>query len=220
MECLRVTIHALSAAFFAPGYNNEGCASLPVPPPSAIQGLVSAAAGKQERSFQAGWRMEFQSYYEDYEKIVPARRSPAEDDYEPYRNGYRLVRTPVKRKYLIEPCLTLYTERRFARAFLAPYHTLRLGRTQDLAWVSEVRCVKLEPVTEANVQGVVIPFPLPAGGMASFLWAVPETAIGYGERQWLRPKPFAFLSKNQRLTGLSNFYLDPETNLAVPFYKL
>lgn len=220
MECLRVIIQAQSAAFFAPGYNNEGCVSLPVPPPSAIQGLVSASTGKQERNFQAGWRMEFHSYYEDYEKIVPARRAPAEDNFEPYRKGYRLVRTPVKRRYLIEPQLTLYTEVRFEDAFRSPHYSLRLGRSQDLAWVSEVRRLVLEPVTEADVLGVVIPFPLPAEGMASFLWAVPETAQGYDERSWIRPKPFAFLKKRQRLTGLSNFYVDPETMLAVPFYKL
>lgn len=220
MECLRITVEALSAAFFAPGYNNEGCASLPVPPPATIQGLVSAVTGLQERGFRAGWRMEFHSLYEDYEKIVPARRSPNTDDFESYRTGYRLARTPVKRKYLIEPRLTLYTERRFENAFHAPYHTLRLGRSQDLAWVSDITHVTLRPVTEANVHGIVVPFPIPIGGMASFLWAVPETGEGYGERVWVKPKPFAFLSKPQHLTNLSEFYLDSDTSYAVPFYTL
>jgi CRISPR-associated protein Cas5t len=220
VDCLRITIEAQSAAFFAPGYNNEGCASLPVPPPSAIQGLVSAALGRQVRDFRAGWRLDFASYYEDYEKIVPARRTPTSEDFEPYRSGYRMVRTPVKRKYLIEPCLTLYTDRQYKAAFHSPYHTLRLGRSQDLAWVRDITTVTLRPVTEGDVKGVVVPFPIPAGGVAAFLWAVPASADGYGERTWTRPKPFAFLSHRQRLRGLSEFYLDPETDLAVPFYTL
>lgn len=133
MRCVRVTIEALSAAFFPPGYNNDGCKSLPVPPPSAIQGLLSAATGQQEQNIWAGWTMKSYSAYQDYEKIVPARRKPTTEDFEYYRSGYRLVRTPVKRTFLIEPRLTLYVEERIASALRCPFYTLRLGRSQDLA---------------------------------------------------------------------------------------
>jgi CRISPR-associated protein Cas5t len=223
LECQRVTIEALSAAFFAPGYNNEGCASLPVPPPSAIQGLVAAATGNSTiNGFYAGWMMTFYSIYEDYEKIIPARRAPNAGDFEPYRTGYRLNRTPVKRKYLIEPRLTLYLERALAEAISAPYHTLRLGRSQDLAWVSSSEEIVLEATDEGEVQGVVVPFPLPVGGMASFLWVVPSSAGGYDRRQWHNPQPHAFLTKAQHLRGLQGkaFYRDAATGKTMPFYLL
>ena len=220
--CYRVTIEAMSAAFFAPGYNNDGCASLPVAPPSAIQGLLAAATGDPDEAGFAGWRMTFTSFYEDYEKIVPARRLADADNFEPFRGGYRLARTPVKRSYLIEPRLTLYVERRHAESLCAPYHAIRLGRSQDLAWVSEAAPATLQEVSEADVQGVTVPFPLPAGGMAAFLWSVPSRGSGYAERHWDGPRPFAFLSARQHLTGLDGrgFYLDHETGLAVPFYEV
>lgn len=222
--CLhRVKVEALSAAFFAPGYNNDGCKSLPVPPPSAIQGLIAAATGNPDESgFRAGWRFEFFDVYEDFEKIVPARRSPGFDDFEPYRTGYRLIRTPVKRRYLIEPRLTLYVEERFADALCAPHHTLRLGRSQDLAWVSSVELATLELIEAADVQGVVVPFPPPLGALASFLWNVPGKASGYGRREWREPRPHAFLTRKQSVRGLNgrNFYLDPQAGLAIPLYEL
>lgn len=222
--CLhRVRVEALSAAFFAPGYNNDGCKSLPVPPPSAIQGLIAAATGNPgETGFQAAWRFEFFADYEDFEKIVPARRSPGVDDFEPYRTGYRLIRTPVKRRYLVEPRLTLYVEERFADALRAPHHTLRLGRSQDLAWVSSVEPSTLESTEAADVQGIVVPFPPPQGALASFLWNVSGKASGYDRREWREPRPHAFLTKRQSLSGLGgrDFYLDPQAGLAVPLYEL
>lgn len=223
LSLCRVQIEAFSAAFFAPGYNNDGCKSLPVPPPSAIQGLIAAATGNpNEGGFQAGWRFEFFSDYEDFEKIVPSRRKPEAADFESYRTGYRLNRTPVKRRYLIEPRLTLYVEERLANALLAPHHTLRLGRTQDLAWVANTEKATLESTDAAQVQGVVVPFPPPAGALASFLWNVPSKASGYGERQWSQPQPHAFLVAKQSVRGLGqrNFYLDVQTQLAVPIYEL
>lgn len=223
LSICRVEIEALSAAFFAPGYNNDGCKSLPVPPPSAIQGLIAAATGNPDESgFQAGWCFQFNSDYEDFEKIVPSRRKPSVADFESYRTGYRLARTPVKRRYLIEPRLTLYVEERLARALLAPYHTLRLGRTQDLAWVVSVEAATLEPTEAAQVQGVIVPFPPPAGALASFLWNVSSRATGYGQRSWHEPHPHAFLTAKQSVRELRgrNFYLDPQTQLAVPIYDL
>ena len=223
LSICRVEIQALSAAFFAPGYNNDGCKSLPVPPPSAIQGIIAAATGNPDESgFQAGWRFDFHSDYEDFEKIVPSRRKPETADFESYRTGYRLGRTPVRRTYLIEPRLVLYVEERLANALLAPHHTLRLGRTQDLAWVSKVETVTLESTDAAQVKGIVVPFPPPPGALASFLWNVPAKASGYGQREWSQPRPHAFLTAKQSVRDLSgrNFFFDPQIELAVPFYDL
>lgn len=223
MECAKITIESLSAAYFAPGYNNEGCASLPVAPPSAIQGLVAATTGNpNETGYEAGWMMQFSSEFEDYEKIVPARRNPAIDDFEPFRHGYRLIRTPVKRKYLIEPRLILYIEEKYAGNFHKPHHTLRLGRSQDVAWISSIEPVTLNRVTEADVEGVILPFPLIGSNFVSFIWALPQSAHGYDNRQWNRPTPYAFLTKRQHII-VSNeveLYLDSALNLAIPFFSL
>ncbi|MCI0614199.1 CRISPR-associated protein Cas5 [bacterium] len=223
MECFRVIIESLSAAFFAPGYSNESCSSLPVPPHSAIQGLIAAATGNpEEKGFHAGWMMRYSSIYEDYEKIVPARRKPNLDDFEPFRTGFRLVRTPVKRKYLIEAKLFLYIEEKFIQALQSPCHTLRLGRSQDLAWISSITPVELHQVKEADIEGVILPFPLPNNSLAAFIWAIPEKASGYDERTWHNPKPYAFLRKRQHISVGSelSLYLDSEFNLAIPFYTL
>ena len=227
MTLHRVTIEALSAAFFAAGYNNESCTSLPVPPPSAIQGLVAAAVGDPNlQNFAAGWHFRFASIYKDYEQIVPARTSlketPSETDVEPWRGGYRAKRTPVSRSYLIEPRLTLYLSADLAEAFLAPFYTLRLGRSQDLAWVSAIDEVEVTAVDEAEIQGVVIPFPPPIGCSVSMLWGVPATGSGYGERNWQRQAPYAFIREKNFCRGLKSrgFYFDAEQNLAFPIHQL
>ena len=223
----RVTIKALSAAFFAAGYNNESCASLPVPPPSAIQGLVAAAVGDpQLQNFIAGWHFRFTSIYKDYEQIVPARRyvkeTASETDVEPWRDGYRVKRTPVFRSYLIEPRLSLYLHSDLAKAFRAPFYTLRLGRSQDLAWVSAIDEVQVYLVDEAEIEGVVVPFPPPQGCGVTMLWGVPATGSGYGERQWQNPTPYVFVRDRSRCSGLKErrFYLDSQQNCAFPLHQL
>ena len=223
----RVTIEALSAAFFAAGYNNESCTSLPVPPPSAIQGLVAAAVGDPNlQNFVAGWQFRFSSIYKDYEQLVPARRSlketAKETDVEPWRDGYRAKRTPVSRSYLIEPRLYLYLDAKLACAFRAPFYTLRLGRTQDLAWVSAIDEIQVSKVDEAVIEGVVTPFPPPDGCSITMLWGVPATSFGYGERQWQKPAPYAFVRDKNHCRGLKKreFYLDAEQNRAFPMHQL
>lgn len=221
IRCWHVQIGAMTAAFYAPGYSGDGCSSLPVPPPSAIQGLVSAAFGHSANGLLAGWRLRSAGHGFDYEKIVPARSQPGPEDFESYRAGYRLTRTPVTRGYLIEPVLSLYlTAEETGAAFRAPHHTLRLGRSQDLAWVMSVRQTEVRRVSSADVEGVVLPLPLPAGGVASFLWAVPSTGFGYWERTWAAPRPHAFLAARQHLTDLPATYVDPDVGLGVPFYEL
>lgn len=227
MTLHRVTIEALSAAFYAAGYNNESCVSLPVPPPSAIQGIVAAAVGEPNfQNFRAGWHFRATSIYKDYEQIVPARRSlretPSETDVEPWRDGYRVKRTPVSRSFLIEPRLCLYLPSEIAIAFRAPFYTLRLGRSQDLAWVSAIDEVQVSLVDEAEIEGVVIPFPPPQGCGVTMLWGVPATGFGYGQRQWQNPKPYAFVRNRNRCRGLKarQFYLDSQQNCAFPLHQL
>lgn len=223
MKCFRVTIESLSAAFYAPGYSNDGCVSLPIPPHSAIQGLLASATGNPyESNIYAGWMMRYTSLFEDYEKIIPARRVPNKNDFEEFRSGYRLIRTPLRRTYLIEPKLFLYVDEKYIRALKSPYYTLRLGRSQDIAWVSEVKTIELNKVQEAEIEGVILPFPLPNNSLASFIWAIPEKSKGYSNRNWINPKPYAFLTKRQKINISEevSLYLDSELNLAIPFYKL
>jgi CRISPR-associated protein Cas5t len=128
----------------------------------------------------------------------------------------------VRRKYLIEVKLFLYIEKKFIPALQSPHHTLRLGRSQDIAWISSITPVELQQVKEAEVEGIIIPFPLPSKSITSFIWAIPEKSSGYDERNWQNPKPYAFLSKRQHILVENelSLFLDPEISLAIPFYTI
>lgn len=223
MNVARITLCARTGSFFPPGNNGDGCVSLGVPPPAAIQGLISAAVGQDVSGVIAGWCMVCSGLYSDYEKIVPARRKPAEDHFESFGNGYRLIRTPVKRSILIEPKLTLYVPEYLMEAFRHPYYTLSLGRSQDIAWVENIAITHVQPLEdteEAEVEGIICPFPLPSGSIAGTIWLLHTHACGFGDRIWSDPFPFAILEKRQRIRGMANLHIDMETGCTVPFYEV
>jgi len=224
MDVTRIILHARTGSYFPPGNNGDGSVSLSVPPPSAIQGLISAVTGEDISGISVGWCMKCSGIMVDYEKIVPARKKPKAEDFESYSTGYHLVRTPIKRTILVDPILMLYVPNYLEQSFRHPYYGLKMGRSQDIAWIDSIcpnvimKQIKTDEYTE--VEGIVCPFPIPHGGIAGAIWLMHRKSSGFEQRSWSNPSPFVILEKRQIIRGLANMYMDIETGLSIPMYEL
>ena len=225
MEAVRVEIRAYTASFRIPGMMSYQITS-PVPPPSTIYGLLAAAAGREiapEETWVA-YRFTYRAMQEDLEKIIIYdEKGPVwlKAQYGPKTNVLR-------RQFLFDPHLTLYVQPgRVAEAFLKPRYPLLLGRSQDVAYVESLTQTNLEPTQEAEIAGVLLPFPIADARMKSRLMSFPTF---YGVAPGRRPravKPFHVIDgllknetlKTQRVAVANLFYSElGHSPLGVPLF--
>ena len=225
MEAVRVEIRAYTASFRIPGMMSYQSTS-PVPPPSTIYGLLAAATGREvtpEETWIA-YRFTYRAMQEDLEKvIIYDEKGPVwlKAQYGPKTNVLR-------RQFLFEPHLTLYFQPgAVAEAFLRPRYPLVLGRSQDVAYVDNLTQTTLEPIQEAEVAGVLLPFPTPDQQIKSRLMSFPTYYSVAPGRRPRAVKPFHVIDgllKNGRLSTqkakVANlFYSEPKySSLGVPFF--
>jgi CRISPR-associated protein Cas5t len=125
--------------------------SLPVPPPSTILGLLSAAKGEivmpEEISF--GYLFFYQLKGIDIEKV--------------YELGKKKIKTNVLRREILYNCdLILYIDDfNFIEFFRKPHYQLLLGRSTDLAQVHEIK--EMEIIKKKGVSLGHAPMPLELG---------------------------------------------------------
>jgi CRISPR-associated protein Cas5t len=227
MEAVRVEIRAYTASFRIPGMMSYQITS-PVPPPSTVYGLLAAATGREvtpEETWIA-YRLTYRAMQEDLEKvIIYDEKGPVwlKAQYEPKTNVLR-------RQFLFEPHLTLYIQPGVvAEAFLKPRYPLVLGRSQDVAYVENLTHTALEPVQEAEVAGVLLPFPIADPRMKSRLMSFPTFYSVAPGRRPRAVKPFHVIDgllKNERLSiqkvaVADLFYSEPAySSLSVPFFDV
>lgn len=164
---LHISIRAWTATFRLPlFYSGTGLTS-PLPPFSTLLGLIGSAAGREIMPGETNIGFYFRSngtaidlettqrlYIDDKRRLKPNRE-----------------RGIAKRQFHINPELELYLDNlSFKKAFEYPANSLCLGRSQDLAWVSDVGEVEADPVPEGIIKGTLIPFPEPnAAGLILLL---------------------------------------------------
>ena len=200
MEAVRVEIRAYTASFRIPGMMSYQVTS-PVPPPSTIYGLLAAAMGREvtpEETWIA-YRCTYLAVQEDLEKIIIYdEKGPVWQKalYQPKTNVLR-------RQFLFEPRLTLYLQPgAVAEAFLRPRFPILLGRSQDVAYVESLTQATLEPTEQAEMAGVLLPFPVADPRMKSRLMSFPTFYPIAPGRRPRAVKPFHVidgLSKNGTL---------------------
>lgn len=140
MQVLRVTLESATACFRVPNINNSVQLTYPVPPPATIYGLLGAAVGSEiapdRTQFAYSFRCESQFTDLIRSHMAYTRRKPAKD-YTP---------KPYTVEVLGDCWLVLYlTDLRLEGSLLRPRFPLRLGRTEDLATLTDLRLVDLEP---------------------------------------------------------------------------
>ncbi len=160
--------------------------TLPVPPYSTIYGLLSAACGRTISPEDSDVKFVFKS---------SGKGVDLETVYEWSFN--KISKTNViKREFLMNPELYLYIENEdLAFCFRKPAYPLLLGRSTELAFVEEIRRVKLVKKNSFTVGGVLLPFP-PMRSLNGMVQALPTHFTQTlpreprGTRAWLIVKDF------------------------------
>lgn len=185
MRAFRVELNGWTASFRHPQLVTGMQPTLPLPPPSTVYGLVSAAVGRWVDPQECRLAYVFQSSGEarDLETIYQ------------FGNSASAGSNVVLREWLTDWRLWLYfAERTWAESFEEPVFPVTLGRQQELAHVEAgadgvvVRDVDLAHAT-TTLRGTAVPFPsLSAAGVVMALPLVmtpdlPRRAVGV--RPWL-----------------------------------
>ena len=154
MKVLRVHITGWVSSFRNPLFISGFQPTLPLPPLSAIYGLLTAAKGEWVTPYDISVGFVFKS---------DGKAVDLETVYEfPYK-GKNLLKGKSninRREFLVDPELYLYIpEMRLKEAFERPRYPLLLGRSSDLATVESIAEIELESRSETTYQDTLLPFP-------------------------------------------------------------
>jgi len=205
---IRVKLKAWTASFRFPTFQSGYQPTLPVPPPSTIQGILSAARGEPVYLTEipyVGYVFRGEGIGLDLEKIYALGK----------------VETDImKREFHYNAELYLYLPDDWEEHFRKPRYQLLLGRSSDLATVEEIKEVELEE-EEAPLGGTVVPLNLGLPGMVHSL--VVEYDYSTTPRRAKLVKPFVILpfprtsAEKRRQTTRGPY--DSELGIGVYFHR-
>ena len=156
MKVLRVHITGWVSSFRNPLFISGFQPTLPLPPLSALYGLLTAAKGDWVTPHDAAIGFVFQSNGKavDLETVY---EFPHKDN----KNNLLKAKSNVnRREFLVQPELYLYTPDMWLKdALERPHYPLLLGRSSDLATVKSIEEVELERKTETTYCDTILPFP-------------------------------------------------------------
>ncbi|MDE0009925.1 MAG: type I-B CRISPR-associated protein Cas5b [Candidatus Poribacteria bacterium] len=150
MEVMRVHITGWVASFRNPLFISGFQPTLPLPPLSALYGLLTAAKGDWVTPHDVSLGFVFHSN---------GKAIDLETVYE-FAGKLDAKSNINRREFLIEPELYLYTpDISLREAFERPRYPLLLGRSSDLATVKSIDEIELESQSETTYQNTILPFP-------------------------------------------------------------
>lgn len=215
---IRVEVRAYSASFRVPGMMGYQLTS-PVPPPSTVYGLLAAACGREVTPEEASiaYHFDYDVLAEDVEKIIFFTEQGPKWSAKTGGVGSGVV----TREFLANPRLTLYLPAgEAANALLRPRFPILLGRSQDVAYVASWREAMLESVEQAEVSGVLLPFPIRSAQMRSRLLSFPTFHTVQEPRRARAVKPFHILDAlaGKQMVGAPDLWRDVQTGEAMPLF--
>ncbi len=187
----RVRIKGWTASFRYPIFMYGFQPTLPVPPYSTVYGIISAACGRiiTPEDLKVWFVFTSESKGKDLETIYEWER------------GKINKKNVLIREFLLNPTLYLYIEREeIVHCFKVPYYPILLGRSSDLAFVSEIKQVNLISKEEFLLGGVILPFP-PIRKLNGMIQALPMYFSNTIPRAPLGTRPWFIVSKFQKYEG-------------------
>lgn len=204
MEFLRVKVNSWMSSFRYPKFQHGYQPTLAVPPPSTVLGLISAAKGEVIKPDDISFGYLFFSEMRgvDLEKV--------------YEIGKKEVSTNILRREILLGCtLYLYLDRcEFKPYFRQPYYTLLLGRSTDLAWISEMKTIELEKKMRVRLGYTPLPLYSGAAGMVQPL-PISFTASMPREIEKMRP----FVLSTEFFEYKDEIYYDKEMDWGIWIYE-
>lgn len=206
MKYLRILIEGWTASFRYPAFISGFQPTLPVPPLSTIYGLLSAAKGELVTPDETNVGFVF-----DYD----ARAVDLETIYE--LKGLKGNKSNVaKREFLFNPSLYLYTDDlEFKKYFKNPAYPILLGRSSDLAIISEIKEIEMEKKNNVKLGKTILPFGIE--GAFGIIQALPTHFSDSIPRKAIGTKPYLLM--NQFFDYSGDCYFDSELNWGVWIHK-
>ena len=150
MKVLRICITGWVSSFRNPLFISGFQPTLPLPPLSAIYGLLTAAKGEWVTPHDTSIGFVFRSN---------GKAVDLETVYE-FAGKLDAKSNINRREFLVDPELYLYIPEMWLReAFERPRYPLLLGRSSDLATVESIAEIELESRSETTYQDTLLPFP-------------------------------------------------------------
>ena len=206
MKYLRILIEGWTASFRYPAFISGFQPTLPVPPLSTIYGLLSAAKGELVTPDETNVCFVF-----DYD----AKAVDLETIYE--LKGLKGNKSNVaKREFLFNPSLYLYTDDlEFKKYFKNPAYPILLGRSSDLAIISEIKEIEMEKKNNVKLGKTILPFGIE--GAFGIIQALPTHFSDSIPRKAIGTKPYLLM--NQFFDYSGDCYFDSELNWGVWIHK-
>lgn len=199
MKFIKAIIRGWTTSFRYPGFISGRQPSLPVPPPSTVLGLLSAAKGEiiSEDDLAYGYFFDFESKAYDVETIY--EMSPKN----------KAKSNISKREILFYPKLTLFvSDLNFRDYFRRPHFPLLIGRSQDIAYVDSIKEVEIDKKNDVKLRNTLLPFPdEEVYGMIS---AMPTSFTDTIPRNVVNVKPFIIIS--DLITYTKELFYDAESD--------
>lgn len=206
MKYLRILIEGWTASFRYPAFISGFQPTLPVPPLSTIYGLLSAA--KEELvtpdETNVGFVFDYDAKAVDLETIYELK-------------GLKGNKSNVaKREFLFNPSLYLYTDDlEFKKYFKNPAYPILLGRSSDLAIISEIKEIEMEKKNNVKLGKTILPFGIE--GAFGIIQALPTHFSDSIPRKAIGTKPYLLM--NQFFDYSGDCYFDSELNWGVWIHK-
>ncbi len=163
LEAVKVVLEGPVASFRYPHFLIGRQPTYPMPPPSTIYGLISAALGHfpDPQALRFAYRFECaRQRVDDVETIWFVQPNTATRG-EAAKKNLEAQSNILPREWLVHPRLTLYVTsdelEALYQAFRSPSYTLTLGRSQELVSVRRVERVVLHPVRKGWLEPGLFP---------------------------------------------------------------
>ena len=206
MKYLRILIEGWTASFRYPAFISGFQTTLPVPPLSTIYGLLSAAKGElvTPDETNVGFVFDYDAKAVDLETIYELK-------------GLKGNKSNVaKREFLFNPSLYLYTDDlEFKKYFKNPAYPILLGRSSDLAIISEIKEIEMEKKNNVKLGKTILPFGIE--GAFGIIQALPTHFSDSIPRKAIGTKPYLLM--NQFFDYSGDCYFDSELNWGVWIHK-
>lgn len=206
MKYLRILIEGWTASFRYPAFISGFQPILPVPPLSTIYGLLSAAKGElvTPDETNVGFVFDYDAKAVDLETIYELK-------------GLKGNKSNVaKREFLFNPSLYLYTDDlEFKKYFKNPAYPILLGRSSDLAIISEIKEIEMEKKNNVKLGKTILPFGIE--GAFGIIQALPTHFSDSIPRKAIGTKPYLLM--NQFFDYSGDCYFDSELNWGVWIHK-
>ena len=206
MQVIRIHINGWVASFRNPLFISGFQPTLPMPPLSALYGIITAAKGEWVTPHDVSIGFVFHS---------SGKAIDLETVYE--SSGKLEAKSNInRREFLVQPQLYLYTPEMWLReAFERPRYPLLLGRSSDLATVKSIKEIQLQNASETIYQDTLLPFP--DAQLFGQVQALPTHFTAEIPRRPCGTRAYCLITEQIKYIG--NVLHDPEKNWGVYLHE-